>query len=234
MKKVTKILMVVVLATFGFNSFAQTFGVQAGLNMANLAIKSGGDKVTDGKKMLLGFNAGVTAEFDISDVFAFQTGLILNQKGFKLENSYTEQGVSVDTKTKMSVMVLDIPLNAKYKMDLGGNTLYFAAGPYIGIGLSGKAKVEASAAGFSQETEDDIKFGSEEGSYNDQTGEYTEGDDMKRLDFGINVGAGLEFGAFGVGVQYGLGLANLVPGGDSDNSMKNRLLSIGLSYKFGK
>ncbi len=223
MKKVTRVLMVVALATFSFNSLAQTFGVQAGLNLANASIKSGGQDVTDGKKMLIGFNVGATAEFDISDVFAFQTGLILNQKGVRFEDSQDFGGITTEVKSKLSVLFLDIPLNAKYKMDLGGNKLYFAAGPYIGIGLTGKSKTEVSAGGQTQENEESIKFGNDAAEH-----------DMKRLDLGLNIGAGMEFGAIGVGIQYGLGFANLTPEGDSDNKTNNRLLSIGVSYKFGQ
>ncbi len=217
MKKVTKILMVVALATFSFNSFAQTFGVQAGLNMANVASKTAGEK--DDSKMLLGFNVGGTAEFAINDALSFQTGLILNTKGAKSEYTYNEGGVDVKVENKANILFLDIPLNLKYKFD----KIYIAAGPYLGVGVTGKMKTKASAMGFSEEETIDVKFGNDAAE-----------DHVKRLDFGLNIGAGVDFGAIGVGVQYGFGLANLQPEGDSDNFSKNRLLSISVAYKFGK
>lgn len=219
MKKVTKILMVVALAAFSFNSFAQTFGVQAGLNLASAKGKQGGEDMKDYTKMIIGFNVGGTVEFPLSDAFAVQSGLILNTKGVKIE--VDEDGYKYENKS--TVTYLDIPINAKYSLDLGGNKLYFAAGPYVAFALKGKYDVEQSDGVDTYSASGDLEIGSDE-----------EKDDLKRMDFGLNIGAGMEFGAIGVGVQYGLGLTNLTPGGDSDNSQKNRLISISLAYKFGK
>ncbi len=57
---------------------------------------------------------------------------------------------------------------------------------------------------------------------------------MKRMDFGINVGAGIELGSIGIGVQYGVGLNRLSTMGIDDENNRNRVLSLSVSYKFAK
>ena len=54
------------------------------------------------------------------------------------------------------------------------------------------------------------------------------GKDLKRLDLGLNVGAGFELGRFGVGFTFGFGLANIVDGEitNSGDSVKNDNLGI--------
>ena len=50
------------------------------------------------------------------------------------------------------------------------------------------------------------------------------GDDLKRLDFGANIGVGLELGSVGVGINYGYGIGNIADGEfstDGDVSNKN-------------
>jgi hypothetical protein len=60
----------------------------------------------------------------------------------------------------------------------------------------------------------------------------TEPDQMKRLDYGANFGAGIEIGAVQIGANYGLGLANI--SNDPDETMKNGVLSFTVALLFGK
>lgn len=50
------------------------------------------------------------------------------------------------------------------------------------------------------------------------------GEDLKRMDFGANIGVGLELGRIGVGINYGYGIGNIADGEfstDTDVSNKN-------------
>lgn len=225
--------MVVAFATFSFQSFAQTFGVKAGLNMSKMT-------EMDDAKMLMGFHVGATAEFDVMENFTVETGLILSTKGVKFEKTVSQSLPGVGKfeatgTTKTNPMYLEIPINAKYGFDLGGKKLYVAAGPYLGFGIGGKDKKES-----------DVKFTWDDGvsdaikemtkkTYENQTGSSDSkiewGDKgMKRMDIGVNIGAGIEFGAIGVGIQYGLGLTEIA----KDSKVKNRVIGISVSYKFAK
>ncbi|RIJ47070.1 hypothetical protein D1614_16720 [Maribellus luteus] len=69
--------------------------------------------------------------------------------------------------------------------------------------------------------------------YDNKTGNSGD-DDLKRMDFGLMMGAGVEIDKFQFGVGYDLGLANIDPAGDSDNFAKNRVLKISVGLMFGK
>ena len=110
---------------------------------------------------------------------------------------------------KLALNYIDIPLNFLYKVDAGDMKIFGQAGPYLGYALSGKVEDE------------DIEFGSEDGQ-------------MKRLDYGIGIGAGVQFGNIQASLSYNFGLNNLISGGDSDNSIKNNVLGISVAYLFGE
>jgi hypothetical protein len=53
-------------------------------------------------------------------------------------------------------------------------------------------------------------------------------DSLKGSDFGINVGAGLEFGKFNVSARYCFGLSNI--NDLSDTSVKNQAIQVAVGY----
>ena len=177
----------------------------------------------ENNKIKPGFQLGVVAEYEISDVFVIQPGILIAQQGCKIEESGEESGYKWDYKAKYNVTYLQIPVNAQYKLDLGGNTLLLQAGPYFGFAVGGKIKVEGSSGGESIDEEVKIKFGGDE-----------ENDDMKGGDFGLGLGAGLQFGNIQVGAGYNLGLANLSNSRDAKFKQKNNGIAITLTYFFGK
>ena len=207
-------------------SYAQTFRVKAGLNLSNALIKDDTRTYSDDFNMNPGFHVGATVEFPITELFSFETGLLLSTKGFKSSSSYT-LGSNLET----NLFYIDIPLTAKASFDLGAVKIYGIFGPYIGIGLSGKTNIETTSSGDTKIREELVKWGLDEGDY------------LKRFDFGLTMGAGVEISSILIGLSYNLGLANVVSNNNSDlntasnpdNNLKinTRVLAISLGYKFG-
>ena len=206
---------VTILATFLLFSFStaytQTITAKAGLNLSTF---QDGDDDFDyadefDYQLKPGFHIGATAEFPISDAIGIEGGLLLSTKGTTYEIDLW--GETFEARTHF--LYIDIPVTAKGYFDLGGVKGYAAAGPYLGIGISGKSSLN-------DETED-IEFGSDEG-------------DTKRTDLGLVFGAGVEFSNVVVGLSYNLGLANIVNIDDNDNGyhMRNRVLQFTVGYKF--
>lgn len=52
--------------------------------------------------------------------------------------------------------------------------------------------------------------------------------DIKNLDLGFNIGAGIKLGRFGIGVTYGYGLANIIDGEFSTNENQARNKNVGI------
>ncbi len=202
-------------------SFAQTFGVKAGLNLADMLMKDDDETYSEDFKMNPGFHLGLTAEFPLTDMVSFEPGLLLSTKGFKMSGEETFMGETFKYEGKMNLFYLDIPLTAKAYFDIEGTRIYGVFGPYLGMGLSGKSKSEVTYNGEKETEEEDIKWGSDED------------DDLKRLDFGLSVGAGFEIKSIQIGLSYNLGLANISTYTDEGFKINNRVLGISIGYKFG-
>ena len=183
------------------------YGVKAGLNLANINEKSSFGSENDGKTSKIGFHFGGTAEFPASEAVSVQTGLLFSSKGYKV--SYL--GVS----GSMNVNYLEIPINTIYKIEIGSSKLCLSAGPYLGYAVSGNLK--------QGDVEVDLKIGSGDEDY------------YKALDYGLNIGAGVELNdKITIGLQYGIGLANISSYTEYGTSAKNNVFGISVGYMFGQ
>jgi outer membrane protein W len=188
------------------------FGARAGLNLPSMRFKDyEGEKTGDEDRAIkLGMNIGATAEFAFSDMLSFETGLGIYTMGQKWKDS--------DYSSSINTLYLNIPLTVRAGFDLGGIKAFALAGPYVGVGLTGKYKFTYD----DESDESDIDWGS------------SEEDDMKRLDYGLIIGAGVQFGAIEVGAFYGLGLANVEADPYEKSSSKNGFFSLSVGYKLGE
>lgn len=154
------------------------------------------------------FRLGLNVSSAISNNLQVQFGAFYSGKGAK----QTLLGTTV----QMDLSYIEIPVYINYMTgEDGGNRFFVGAGPYLGYCIGGKWK----AGG----TETKLEIGSDETK-----------DDIKPLDLGININAGyLLSNNFYIRGQYGIGLANNIPGGDANNSQKNTGFAISLGYNFG-
>ncbi|HZK95253.1 MAG TPA: porin family protein [Prolixibacteraceae bacterium] len=226
MKNFGTLLIFALMLTMTSEGYSQIFGVKGGLNLANMQAKD--DIGNLDTKMITGFNLGATAEFPLSKMFSFETGLQLSTKGTKRTESSPN---GIDTDYKAQLTYLDIPLTAKATFDVSGVKLYGVFGPYIGIGLGGQTYEDGEGT--------KIKWGSYQGTgeldFDDKGNPiWDDSDDFKRLDYGLIIGAGVEIKAIQIGLTYGLGLANISPDTSDGTKVSNRVLGISVGYKFGK
>jgi hypothetical protein len=215
MRNVLKLFIVALMLGCGVNSFGQvTFGIRAGFNLSTMLAKDDqtnyGDEMNF--KMKPGFNVGPTLECPISEMFSFETALLLSTLGVNSEYDYGEGNV----KESLSLLYLQIPLTAKAAFDLGGTKLFGAFGPYLGYGLSGKWKSDAY-------DDEDVKWGTNK-----------EEDHFKRFDAGLHFGAGVMVKVIEISLTYDLGLANIATDTGGGTKEMNRVLALNLGYKFGK
>jgi opacity protein-like surface antigen len=222
MKKLTNLFVVVIVSMMTTGLFAQNLGVKAGLNLSNMVHKDDDDTFSDDYKWNPGFHAGLTADFPITEMFSFETGLLLSTRGFRISEEYIILGETYEVEGKLNLLYLEIPLTGKVSFDIGGAKIYGAFGPYVGVGLTGKSKSEITINGDTEKEEEDIEWGSDE-----------EGDDLKRLDYGLTVGAGVEISAIQIGVSYGLGLAKINPDTSNGAKINNRVIGVSVGFRFG-
>ena len=110
--------------------------------------------------------------------------------------------------------------------------VFVGAGPYLGIGVSGKATTEGKAFNIPFNYENNIVFSDDDPTTLGQE-EGTGLGVMKRFDYGVNGTAGIAGKSLVLGVNYGLGLAKLQSGGNSsaDNNNKHRVLSVFVGFR---
>ena len=124
MKKLLLTLALGMVAVFGFSQVR--WDVKFGMNFSN-------QTKLDETKALPGFTMGVGADYAFNENWYFQPGVMITSKGYKVK--YAGEKVTVRP------VYLDIPILAAYKFDITDNTKFVInAGPYLAIGLGGKAK----------------------------------------------------------------------------------------------
>ena len=126
-----KMIILVILAVATVSTFAQKFGVKAGVNLSSYY----GDDAK-GSKTLTGFQVGGLYEMPLSEGFFLQPELLLTLKGAK----------SAVGDLKMKPFYLQVPVKAMYKLDLGTGKFTLAAGPYAAIGIAGKVSSGSESA----------------------------------------------------------------------------------------
>ena len=228
MKKI-KVVLIAAAILFGTQVSAQsplTFGVRGGVNLSNII----GDE-TDDFNPLVGFNAGVTMDFQFAPSMSLMTGLNFTTKGFRTSESGSEDGYSWSETSTFRPMYLQLPVHFGYKFVVApGTRLVLHAGPYIAYGIGGRSSWEWSET-FDGDTE------TESGSSNiwGEKGEDGEREDViNRFDFGVGIGVGLQLpNRMTVGLGFDLGLANLVDNSDVPSQYHSTLRNMNAHLTVG-
>lgn len=221
MKNFIKLLFVFLAWSMSTATFAQTIGIRAGLNLANVLAKDDMSNYGDSYKSTPGAHFGVTGDFPITDLLSFEAGILASTKGFKEEITIESFGITSDIKTQLNTVYVDVPLTVKAKFGVGSTKFFVQAGPYVSLGVTGNIRSEVTVAGETAKDDTKIKWGS------------ADGDDLKSLDYGITVGAGVMLSGFQVGLSYWSGLANISAYQEMGTKISNRNLMISLGYNFG-
>ncbi|MCU0388228.1 MAG: PorT family protein [Chitinophagaceae bacterium] len=186
---------------------AQTkFGIKAGPNFANWAVKFEGEK-DDEFKSRTGFHFGAVIDHAISEKFSIQPQVLFVSKGAGIEHE--------DHTDKAVVNAIDIPINFLYKAPAGSGKFFVGGGPNLGFNLSAEIKSD-------EEGNEKIDIGSEEG-------------ELKGFDFGVNLLAGYELanGLF-FSANYTPGIANLQnPPSGVDLTARSNYFGISVGFFFG-
>ena len=209
MKKILLFFALVAMSVVSINAQDNLkWGVMAGMNVSKYTIT--------GYDSRIGFHAGVKAELGLSQEASgayMDFAALLTLKGAKIDAGSLAS-------FKMNPYYLEVPVHIGYKYAVNDDfALFGSAGPYIAVGLFGKAKAKVDG-----DLVDLGEFGGNSAS------EDIFGDDgFKRFDFGLGLKAGVEFSKkYQVAISYDFGLVEVA----KDLGMKNRNLMISLGYMF--
>src|SRR5690606_36334207 len=75
----------------------------------------------------IGFTGGLVGDFNISDNYAFSTGIFITNTGGKLTNTYADSIFSTEVKAHQDIRLkfIEIPLTLKLKTNQIGYLTYF-------------------------------------------------------------------------------------------------------------
>lgn len=152
---------------------------------------------------LLGFHIGAAVDFGLGN-FSIQPGFLITSKGGVINE---ETGYISTT-----LNYIEVPINLLFKQRIGKGKFYIGGGPYLAFATSGK--------NTENDFSEDVHFGNHSGEINSS-------------DLGLNFLVGYQLAeGFGFNLNYGLGLSNLYNGDYGPGSIKNRTISISVSYFF--
>ncbi len=205
---------------------AQT--IRAGINAATISVNEDGD--VDDNKFLASFQVGIVGDLKLAPAIYLQSGVLLTGKGAKSQSGNTSDPTYYRATT--NPFYVEIPLNLVFKTPTKGVQFFAGAGPYLGIGVAGKNKVEGKFLGVAFNSEESIDWSNDDPG----TVDYEEGAGygiMKRFDYGVNLLTGIETSNIVLNLGYGHGLAKLQSGEGSgnDDKSKNRVISLTLGIK---
>ena len=199
--------------------------IRAGINLANISTNSDGD--VHSANNLTSFQVGFLTDVPLAGIVHLQPGIIFSGKGAKVERG--REGSPTYYKATTNPYYVEIPATVLLKIPMGPNSSFIAgAGPYLGIGVAGKRKVESSFLNSERKirfsNDDPTTFSQEEGAAYGV---------LRRFDYGLNSTVGLEGKSLVLSANYGYGLAKLQSGMNNsvDNNNKHRVLSFTVGFK---
>ena len=209
MKKILLFFALVAMSVVSINAQDNLkWGVMAGMNVSKYTIT--------GFDSRIGFHEGVKAELGLSQEASgayMDFAALLTLKGAKIDAGSLAS-------IKFNPYYLEVPVHVGYKYAVNDDfALFGSVGPYIAVGLFGKAKAKvdgniADLGGLGTNSASEDIFGD---------------DGFKRFDFGLGLKAGVEFSKkYQVAISYDFGLVEVA----KDLGMKNRNLMISLGYMF--
>lgn len=224
--------LIIVLCLINLTSKAQVyFGVNAGANMGNIITKINGTK-DDAIKSAAGYIISGDINIPVSNNLLFQTGLQFESIHNKVNTEGTSSGGGFTIKETFSgkshLNYINIPVKLLYKIPLGSGSFTFGAGPFIGIGIGGKAEstdiTETTFAGNTTrsvyEYNAKVKFGSADTA-------------IKRTNFGAGINLcyvisnNISFSAYS-----NIGLSNI--SNAAKQNSKTIAYGVTVGYVFGK
>ncbi|WP_027377435.1 porin family protein [Kaistella palustris] len=193
-------------------TFAQQFGVKAGMNVSSLSK----DASLSDQGSKIGFNAGVFMNAPLATNFSIQPEILYNNLGSKVYLSETDiNGTTYRNEYARHLDYITVPVMFQYNAT---PAFYLEAGPEFGLMVSAKDKFKNTENGVAQNTvESDIST-----------------DNFNTFNFGVGIGAGYYFTPnVGLTARYVAGVTDIAkdrPNGS--DAVRNNVFQVGLAYKF--
>ena len=219
MRKLRLTFLAVVLMVATVASAQFYFGVQGGINWSDFSVENRGQIDERRSFGFVGFNVGLLAEYILSENRSIKSGLSFTTK--RPEVVHLTQNRTESPETIFNLQYVQVPVNYVFRMKMlargrrGGpihSAVIFYGGPYFAYGVGGIKRIDDERVGNGFHV-----FGND-------------AEQLKRFDFGLNLGIGKELGHFLVRFGRYMGLANV--SNRDDIRVRNRNSTITVGYRF--
>ncbi len=201
-----KIVLLFLLITSITQINAQKVGILSGINISNMVMKNELFRIPYDN--IYGFHIGALVDLKIKTRFSIGTGLLFNTKGCSIGKEPNNNVTRIYS--------LDIPITAKLLFPIDKDLALFAkAGGYLGCSIAGSIDKGDEWGGNS-----DVKWGSDKDS------------DLKRFDYGLTFGIGMQNKSVIFGLTYNIGLNNIGPDQGYLSNTTNNFFQISVGYMF--
>ena len=194
------------------------YNLKGGLNLPNADFSYyNGQQMKTKTTPTWGF--GVLVDIPVK-MLIIQTGLNYQNKGFYLEENQVDDysGDIYTTKTTISYDFVELPITIGKKFPLSENlSLQVNVGIWTAVALSGKSNQQYLLNG-QQVYQENYTF------------EFGDSEDLSRMDYGITMGANLNWKGILLGTTYNPSRYNICK--DDYASIYNRLTQIYIGYQF--
>jgi len=214
--KIFRIIIITLLfSSLSFNSFGQKIGLKIGANLFKLDMDRDDATSFVHKTKQVNLHIGLTAEFEFGPKFSVQPGILFSKKNIRYEDKFSP---TVFYRSDYSPTYMEIPVTLKYFLMPEKNRLYVFGGPYAALGIGGDIKIQDRIPP-SQTLEDYEIWGDD-------------GDRLKKLDYGVTFGTGIDINNFEVEFFYNYGIPDLANNMDSVVSARTQSFGFSISLKF--
>ena len=224
-----KIKLLFAIAIF-CQAFAQaqiTLGmeVKAGVTGAGLYDNAAPNYYT---RSVAGVQLGTLISADFPSGIALETGLMYMGKNFAYDfKKYPSESKRKDgTYLREQVFnnhYLEIPFNIAYRLRARKLRFVWKAGPYIATNFA------ANTRETWEHYKDSLFTHVSKKKYTRHIGSKST-DDVKLFDVGFNIGTGIEVERFTIGIQYGVGLMDILPSNEAEY-LKNRVFVFAVGFR---
>ena len=215
-----------------------SFGPRVGGNLATAtfnsleSISNAGYSIDYQKSPIIAPQLGMVINMQWGN-WAFQPALLFSQKGVKqnVSANITDPGYSIrgDISVTSRINYLELPLNVVYTTG-GDHGVQLFAGPYLALGVGGKAtytnRAVITSNGVSESYSENGSAGySFANEFTDPDSQNSRDSDIfataRRFDAGIAAGVGYRLGPVQAQLGYSFGLLNAQPDYPASYQMKN-------------
>ncbi len=158
-------------------------------------------------KSKVGFQAGIFSTIQLADKWYVQPEALYVEQSVKREDFSV--GLITFDEASVKIASIYIPVVVKY---YPVKQLYIESGPQVGFVLASKAKADYEGANY----------------------EFDAKDQLKEVDFGLNIGSGYDFNKqFSLGIRYYVGITKMANSDYvKDFYNRNSILSLSAAYSF--